>query len=128
MGEALKFSENGLFARKNELLKNALKKECPLDEVLDLSSKERAEKQEHVQEALRVLSSWFRDLFLAKVSPGSEGFINNDRKSDIVESARLFSYAELEERLVTIAAIAKDLGRNINTRIALTKMRVDLWK
>jgi len=126
LGSALKFHEDGLFSRKNELIRNALDRNCPLDGLLDLSSKERQDRQENIQEALFVLSSWFRDLLLAKTE--SRSFINVDKKDDIMRDARSFSFAELEERLVSIADAAQDLRRNANARIALTKMRVELWK
>ena len=126
LGTALKFYEDGLFSRKNELIKNALDRNCGLDGFLDLSSKERQDRQENIQEALFVISSWFRDLLLAKIE--SRGFINVDKKDDIMREARLFSFTELEERLVSIADAARDLKRNANARIALTKMRVELWK
>jgi DNA polymerase-3 subunit delta' len=126
LGSALKFHEDGLFSRKNELIKNALDQNCPLDGLLDLSSKERQDRQENIQEALFVLSSWFRDLLLAKTESGS--FINVDKKDDIMRDARSFSFTELEERLVSIADAARDLKRNANARIALTKLRVELWK
>ncbi|MFH0940364.1 MAG: DNA polymerase III subunit delta' [Candidatus Omnitrophota bacterium] len=126
LGSALKFHEDGLFLRKNELIKNALDRNCPLDGLMDLSSKERQDRQENIQEAVFVLSSWFRDLLLAKTE--SRSFINVDKKDDIMRDARSFSFAELEERLNSIADAARDLKRNANARIALTKMRVELWK
>ncbi len=128
LGKALKFFRSGLYGRKNKLLDNALMRNYALEELLDLSSKERAERHEQIEEVLSVLSSWFRDLILAKASSASSGFINIDKKSEIVRSASLFSYGELEERLVSIAETARDLERNTNMRLALTKMRADLWK
>ncbi|MEK7850080.1 MAG: DNA polymerase III subunit delta' [Candidatus Omnitrophota bacterium] len=126
LGSALKFHEDGLFSRKNDLIKNALDRNCGLDGLLDLSSKERQDRQENIQEALFVLSSWFRDLLLAKT--GSRSLINVDKKDDIMRDARSFSFAGLEERLDSIADAARDLKRNANARIALTKLRVELWK
>lgn len=126
LGAALKFHEDGLFSRKNELIRNALDRNCSLDGLLDLSSKERQDRQKNIQEALFVLSSWFRDLLLAKTE--SRSFINADKKDDIMRDARSFSFTELEERLVSIADTARELRHNANARIALTKMRVELWK
>ena len=126
LGAALRFHEDGLFSRKNDLIKNALDERCGLDGLLDLSSKERQDRQENIQEALFVLSSWFRDLLLAKTE--SRSFINIDKKDDIMRLARSFSFIEIEERLTRIADAAQDLKRNANARIALTRLRVDLWK
>jgi len=126
LGSALKFHEDGLFLRKNEMIKNALDRNCGLDVFLDLSSKERQDRQENIKEVLFVLSSWFRDLLLAKIE--SRSFINVDKEDDIMRDAHSFSFAEIEDRLVSIADAARDLKRNSNARIALTKMRVELWK
>ena len=114
--------------KKNILLQDFLSKGSSLEDVVDLSSKERVEKQEQMEEALLILSSWFRDLFLAKACPASAKFIHSDKQDDIMRSAGLFTTSQIEERLVAIAQTARDLKHNSNARIALTKLRVDLWK
>ncbi len=126
LGSALKFHEDRPVFNEERSDNNALDRNCGLDKLLDLSSKERQDRQENIQEALFVLSSWFRDLLLAKTE--SRSFINVDKKDDIMRDARSFSFSELEERLVSIADAARDLRRNANARIALTKLRVELWK
>lgn len=128
LGAALKHHEEGLFLKKNKMIADAFDKSCPLNEFMELAAKDRSERHETIDETLSVLSAWLRDLFLAKVCPDSQNFINHDRRGDILAASRLYSLADLEERMVFVADTARDLERNINARIALTKLRVELWK
>lgn len=128
LGLALKFHEDGLFERKNKIIQDALSRTCPLDTFIELASGDRSQKSVRIDEALSVLSSWFRDLLVAKVSAARRDFINVDRIDDIMTASRRFSFSDIETRIGAIAEAAAEKDRNINMRILLTNLRVELWK
>jgi DNA polymerase-3 subunit delta' len=128
LGRALQYHENQLFDRKNKIIKDVLDASLRLDDVMDLSKQERFERDKKIDEALGVLSSWFRDLLVARFSEGAAHFINSDRRDDLLRCGRVFTLAEIENRIAAIAQTGDDIERNVNARIALTKMRVELWK
>lgn len=121
---SVQYHEDGLFKRKNALINDMLNSNCSLREFMDsVDVKERG-----FSEVVNILSSWFRDLFMAKVGLDKTGFINIDRADDIMRDCGRFSLEEIEERISSIAQALMDFRRNINTRISLAKLRVDLWK
>ena len=128
LGNALKYQEEDLFTRKNALIGEVLDRQFPLNRFLNDAAAVRSERQEKISEVLTILSSWFRDLYMAKVVSDPENFINADRQADIMRQAELLSLSEIEERIQAIADALNDLGHNINMRILLSKLRVELWK
>ncbi len=128
LGEAVKHHEQELFSRKNRIIGDLLDKDYTLKDFFQTPHKDRAEIEGRVNEALAVLSSWFRDLLLAKISKGPGNFINIDRKDDILRCSQGFSFAEIEQRIQIIAETKSDLEHNVNMRISLTRLRCELWK
>jgi DNA polymerase-3 subunit delta' len=128
LGNALKYQQEGLFDRKNDLIWEVLDRRFSLSRFMSEAALDRSERQEKISEVLVVLSSWFEDLYKAKIVSDSEDFINSDRRKDIVRQAGLLSFSEIEERLQAIADALNDLERHINMRILLSKLRVELWK
>ncbi len=127
LGAALQYNRDGLFSRKNKIIADALSRQGWTEEFMQWEP-DKEDRIYKIDEFLCVLSSWFRDLFLAKVCSGSEKFINIDRKEDILEAAGGFSFSEIESRLSAIAEAGLDARRNINTRIFLANLRSQLWK
>lgn len=128
IGEALRYHEAGLFARKNKMIETVLDPRKRLDEAIDLAKQERAEKTEKIEETLLVLSTWFRDLLIAKIRGVAGEYINVDRKEDIVRDAASHAFSDIEARVSAIAETRRSVERNANARISLTKLRADLWK
>ncbi|MFH1691235.1 MAG: DNA polymerase III subunit delta' [Candidatus Omnitrophota bacterium] len=128
MGEAVKFCENGLSSRKNEIIKNFLSKSCPLDKCLEVFSGKKADKPDNRQELLSVLLSWFRDILLAKAALPEDCFINADSKDEILRLSSSFSLDDIINRIASIAEASIEKKHNINMRVSLAKLRVDLWK
>lgn len=128
LGVALQCAQDELYARKNKIIDEALDSRCSLEKFMNLSAADRTERALKINEALGVLSTWFRDLLLAKVSHDKGDFINIDRREEILAVSRRFSFFEIEERISAIAEAAVEIEHNINARISLTKLRVELWK
>ena len=128
LGKALLYHKEGLFTRKNRMISDILDKDYPLENFVEMSLRDRSERSAQIHEVLCVLSSWFRDLLLAKILKEPKNLINIDRKDDIMRCSGTFSFAEIEQRIQAIAETMKDVERNINMRISLTHLRVELWK
>ena len=128
LGVALQYHESGLFLRKNKILDCVLRRDARLDEFFAYNSNERSERNLKMEEIFCVLSSWFRDLLLAKMSLARENFINADRKDDIITISRRFTLLDIESRISAIADAAFENEHNVNGRILLTNLRVELWK
>ncbi len=126
-GEALKCYRSGLLSRKNEIIKNVLSRGRALDKCIDFRSASTVDKQDAIDELLRVLSSWFRDILLAKASVSADYFINVDASDEILSSSRSFSMDDIIKRLSSIAEAFAQKSQNINERVSLAKLRVDLW-
>ncbi|MFH0876678.1 MAG: DNA polymerase III subunit delta' [Candidatus Omnitrophota bacterium] len=117
-----------LFERKNSLIDAALDSKLALSQFLSAMTRREDAPDEEADELLLVLSTWFRDLLLAKFSSEIRFLINADRAAEIQALAGDFSVAELEERLSAIADVAVGLEHNANRRIALGYLRGVLWK
>lgn len=128
LGMALRYHECGLFGKKNRMIDAALDAREPLGSLLPGGANEKAERDEALLEMLLVLSSWFRDLLLAKMKKDVKILINTDRQEDIRKNSSIFSFGDIEERLNAIADTQASMRRNVNVRLAVAKMRVDLWK
>lgn len=128
LGVALQYRESGLFSRKNRILDFVLRRDARLDEFFALNSNERSERNLKMDEIFCVLLSWFRDLLLAKTFLARGNFINADRKDDIIAISRRFTLSDIESRISAIADAAFENEHNVNGRILLTNLRVELWK
>lgn len=128
LGEAIKFCENGLSSRKNEIIKNFLSRDYPLDKCLEASVIDKAQRDGSREEMLSVLLSWFRDMLLAKAALPGGCFINADSREDILRLSHSFSLDDIINRIASIAEASIEKKRNINMRVSLAKLRVDLWK
>ena len=51
-----------------------------------------------------------------------------DYMPDIIKNSESLSWAEIESALAAVAEASWDLRHNINVKIALTKMRTELWR
>jgi len=82
-----------------------------------------------LQEISRILAiylSWFRDLLVAKVAESDDLFTNIDRAADIRRAARSMSNEEIIRRIEEIDEIALKISGNINQKIALDLLLLDL--
>lgn len=123
LGKALRFHDAAFFSKREEFLAYFLKR--------DLSSMEgngRKEPQERVQELFIFLSGWLRDLLVAKACDGDQNFINADRKSEIMEMASSLEIDDICGELDSLAEAAFDLRHNMNRRVALARLNIELWK
>jgi len=78
--------------------------------------------------ALKILSAWFRDLYLLKAGVPDSEAINFDRRSDLLKDLSRFSSVDLERILTAISTTVFYSQSNINTRLLLLNLRAQIWE
>jgi len=122
LGRALKLKEEGVISRKNNLIdKFILASGQGLENLAVLSRLE-------VRNALNLLASWFRDVYLLKTGAAEEEVINADRKKDLGRWASRLSFMDLDSMLGNISTALAYLDQNVNLRLLLFNLRMELWK
>lgn len=104
-----------------------------LDEILRQGNAERiaraeglAKKSDALPELLETWLGWWRDVLLAQTQGDSDKIINIDRIDHLTNQAQKFSLDQIESALKSIQATARYLTQNINTRLALEVMLINL--
>jgi len=88
-------------------------------------AQELSQEPEAVQEALAVWCDWWRDLLLAKAH-ATQGVVNLDRMPLLAEQAARYDLPQMVEVLTSIQRTAFRLGQNVNLRLALEVLLLDL--
>jgi DNA polymerase-3 subunit delta' len=122
LGRALDFKEKGLIAQRDQVLndfffrKSALLREDVLKgEILD-----------DIEGSLYMLLCWYRDLLVSKFTEFRHELLNIDRFEEISSYARRFSKEKLQKDLLNIMNTIEYIRRNVNPKIALFNMAVEL--
>ncbi|HEX3030844.1 MAG TPA: DNA polymerase III subunit delta' C-terminal domain-containing protein, partial [Bacillota bacterium] len=74
-----------------------------------------------------MLATWFRDLLIWKNTQEPELMINGDVPEQIRLQSQGFSAQRLEENLAAIERTKSYLRSNVNNRLALNNLFMDLW-
>lgn len=102
---------NNFFLRKSALLRESVLKE---EGLLD------------TEESLYMLLCWYRDLLVSKFAKESDELLNIDRSSEIISYANRFSKDKLQRDLLSIMTTIDYIRRNMNPKIALFNLAVEL--
>jgi hypothetical protein len=122
LGRALRLKEGDVFSKKNTIIDKFILSSRPsIDAIV---SKDRVE----VRETLNLLASWFRDIYLIKAGLREDELINLDRKPELLKYSGKFSFSDLDRILNDISNAIYGLDQNINTRLLLYNLGIDLWK
>jgi len=122
IGRALSFKENDLISRRNQVVndfffrKSALLREDVLKEQIG----------EDIEETLYILLCWYRDLFISKFTQEESEILNIDRFSEISSYSSRFTKDKLEKDLFSIMKTIEYTRRNVNPKIALFNLAVEL--
>lgn len=119
--KALRFHKEEIFKKRDVFLDELMNPEG----VLRDSGKGR---EDSLQMSLHLLASWLRDLRVAQVNTDEKNFVNADRKDDIINASRSIKPEEIDETLRSVAETASDLRHNVNRRVALARLKTELWK
>ena len=122
LGRALKLKEEDIIIKKNNLIDKFV-----------LSSKSGAESlasaaRTEVRDSLNLLTTWFRDIYILKAGMAQEELINSDRKIELAQSASRLSFLDLDAIFMNITNAVSYLEQNVNTRLLLYNLRMELWK
>jgi len=122
LGRALEFKEKNIIQRREEVVndfflrKSALLQEGVLNKYID----------DDIEESLHMLLCWYRDLLVAKFSEERHKLLNIDRCEEIVSYSGKFSKEKLEQDVLNILDTIEYIRRNLNPKIALFNMAVQL--
>jgi len=122
LGLALRLKDAPLLQEKNKIFDSFVLSSKPLDHNIMGQSKEQ------LQVCLNILASWFRDIYLLKAGLNDQEVIHSDRHSDLLKSARRYSYKQLDEIIWAISESVVYLERNVNSKLLLHNLGAQLWK
>ncbi|MFA6350422.1 MAG: hypothetical protein WCY12_05830, partial [Candidatus Omnitrophota bacterium] len=69
-----------------------------------------------------------RDVYFAKIGMPASSFINQDRQDIIQREAGRYSQVEIDEIVSTLTKSLMFLEGNINTKLLLSNLRIEIWK
>jgi len=122
LGRALKLKDENMLVEKNHIIDKFILANRPKLEGFS------EQKKEEVRKSLNLLATWFRDIYLLKVGVPEEEVINSDRSQELAQSVSRFSFPELDRILNAITSALGYLEQNINTRLLLYNLGIELWK
>jgi len=121
-GRAIAFKDNDEIRERDRMLndfffrKRALFREDVCDE----------KKYSDLDESLRMLLSWYRDLLVSKFTEDKNIFLNADRAEEIRSYSARFSPAKLERDISSVMTAINRIRKNINPKMALFNMALEL--
>lgn len=122
LGRALKLKDENMVVEKNHIIDKFILANRPKLEGL------AEQKREEVRKSLNLLAVWFRDIYLLKIGMPEEEVINSDRSAELMQSASRYSFLDLDRILTGISSALGYLEQNVNTRLLLYNLGIELWK
>jgi DNA polymerase-3 subunit delta' len=86
------------------------------------------EHKETFRNYLNILSTWFRDIYMAKIGLPQTELIHLDRKADLLKVAERYNFSDLEVIMNFISDSLRYLEENINPKLLLSNLRMELSK
>ncbi len=83
-------------------------------------------KYSDLEESLQMLLSWYRDLLISKFTGNRDLFLNTDRIEEIFSYSAGFSAKKIESDMSSVIKAINYLRRNINPKMALFNMALEL--
>jgi DNA polymerase-3 subunit delta' len=122
LGRAISFKENDEIRERDRMLNDFFFKKRAVfrEEVCD------DKKYADIEESLGMLLSWYRDLLVAKFTGDKDIFLNVDRADEIFSYSSGFSVDKLEKDIFSVMNTINSLRRNINPKMALFNMALEL--
>lgn len=122
LGRALSLKDTDILADKNRIIDRFV--------ISDRHSLENlpAQNRNDIKAYLNILATWFRDIYLIKTGIKDSETINFDRRDDLLRMTGHFSFPELNEIMRCISDSVLYLDQNINTKLLLHNLKLELWK
>ncbi|NQT22559.1 MAG: DNA polymerase III subunit delta' [Candidatus Omnitrophica bacterium] len=116
IGEAIDLEDSDFFNKKNAVIKRmleSLRKPVSKDMFREWALLERP----LLRKDMEVVLSWFRDIYIWKITKNSALFFNMDISKNIIKSADNFSLSELENIMKRIITLDFHLTCNANQKL-----------
>jgi DNA polymerase-3 subunit delta' len=134
LGRALQLTEGeqeGGIAWRDQLLAQVGRiRSGDLADVLEVAEgfAEGGDGQRRLRESLNLLELWCRDLILTKLQVNAQYYINQDRLTELEQTARGLTLTVLLSWIASIARIRQSLGVNANPRLASEALWLELGR
>lgn len=122
LGRALKLKDTDIIREKNAIIDKLVLSSKPNLENLAIQNKA------DMRSCLNILATWFRDIYLIKIGMPHAEIINFDRKDELLKTMSKFSFSDLNDILFSISDSIIYLGQNINNKLVLYNLGIQLWK
>lgn len=122
LGLALKLKDSRITEEKNRIFDSFMQPGQALDRNFASQNKEQ------LRVFLNVLASWLRDIYLLKAGIEPSEIIHSDRQGDLFALAHKFSFKQLDDIISGVSEGSLYLDNNINTKLILYNLGVQLWK
>ncbi|MDP2921761.1 MAG: DNA polymerase III subunit delta' [Candidatus Omnitrophota bacterium] len=121
-GRAIAFKEKDELKERDRMLNDFFLRKRAIfrEEVCD------DKKYPDIEESLKMLLSWYRDLLVSKFTEDAGIFLNADRSQEILSYASRFSADKLERDISSIMKTINYINRNVNPKMALFNMALEL--
>jgi len=121
-GRAISFKEKDEIKERDRMLNDFFLRKRAIfrEEVCD------DKKYPDLEESLKMLLSWYRDLLVSKFTEDADIFLNADRSQEILSYASRFSADKLERDISSIMKTMNYINRNVNPKMALFNMALEL--
>jgi len=120
LGLALRLKDTDIFREKNRVIDDFL---LGANSNWDTSL---AQGREIIRKYLNILALWFRDIYLIKIGMPQSEIINLDRKNELLDSAKNYSFMGLDKIFKGISDSLLYLEQNVNTKLLLSNFRLAL--
>ncbi len=123
LGSALKLKNEDVLAFKNSVIDGFIFSHDSLF-IDGLASQDR----QQIAGQINILAGWFRDIYFAKIGMPAAALINLDRQDNLMRAASRYSELEINEIITTLTKSLMFLEGNINTKLLLSNLRIEIWK
>jgi len=122
LGRALKLKDTDIIREKNVIIDKLARFSKTDLGNLDIQNKDQ------IRSYLNILATWFRDIYLIKIGMPHSEIINFDRKDELLKIMSRFSFSDLNYILSSISDSIVYLNQNINNKLVLYNLGVQLCK
>jgi DNA polymerase III subunit delta' len=118
LGEAIRFRDSDVFAKRASLIKNIASDSLDLDNV----------NKDDVRLYLDILLSWYSDILNTKAGADALLLVNIDKKDIITNEARRLNFEYLEGVINSIVSTFTYLDQSVNQKLAMSVLGLKINK
>jgi len=122
IGSALKLKDTDILKNKNRIIDEFAFTDRPFKEGLLMQNRDG------IRGYLNMLASWFRDIYLIKTGLAHRELVNLDRKDQLLKLMNSYTWLDLDDSLSSISNSLLLLEQNINLKLLLSNLKMELRK